>query len=194
MDIGWSYLVLSPVEEAITTLEQSWASLVPQPWTPLLLSILGDVLFERQPDGVFRLNTGTGEVAWIADNSEQFRAAHAIDSVKTWLFLSWLPHSTRREKYRYPGNVIRTPNSLYSLRRNTRSGTLALSLRNRISACQERFTPKSPCCPTDIGCRSKSSPNPSYPIEIERSGISRLSERARSINDPISLAQARRCR
>lgn len=56
MDVDWPDLIFSPDEEAITILEQSWAWLVPKPWTPLLFSILGDVFLERKPDGVFWLN------------------------------------------------------------------------------------------------------------------------------------------
>src|SRR5690242_13671248 len=84
MDIGWAELTISPNDEAVAGLKREWAWLVPEPWHALMFSVFGDAFLERKPEGVFWLNTGTGEVTRIADDVEQFRAALATDLATDW--------------------------------------------------------------------------------------------------------------
>ena len=84
MEIGWSELTFSPDEEAVSTLVTSWAWLLPDAWTPLLFSVLGDVFLEKESGGVFWLNTGAGEITRIADDVAQFRAALGTEIATDW--------------------------------------------------------------------------------------------------------------
>ncbi len=84
MEVGWSELVCSPDDEAVAELKRSWAWLIPQPWTPLLYSVLGDVFLERQRQGVFWLNTGTGEVTRVAEDVQQFETSLRTDLAEDW--------------------------------------------------------------------------------------------------------------
>jgi 8-oxo-dGTP pyrophosphatase MutT (NUDIX family) len=82
--IGWAELTFSPDEEAVSALATSWAWLLPDTWTPLLFSVLGDVFLEKPSGGVFWLNTGTGEVSRVADDADGFRAALGTEVATDW--------------------------------------------------------------------------------------------------------------
>jgi hypothetical protein len=84
MGIGWSDLTFSPDEVAIAALEGAWAWLLPEGWSPLLFSVLGDMFFEQQTVGVFWLNTGTGTASRVAKNVDEFRAALGTEVASDW--------------------------------------------------------------------------------------------------------------
>jgi hypothetical protein len=84
MPIGWSKLTFCPNEEAVAMLRRSWAWLIPAPWKPLLFSVLGDVFLEREPEGVFWLNTGTGEITLVASDTEEFQTALGTEIASNW--------------------------------------------------------------------------------------------------------------
>src|SRR5215472_7191028 len=107
MEIGWPELTISPDDEAVAGLKREWAWLTPEPWQPLMFSVLGDVFLERKPDGVFWLNTGTGEMTRIADDAERFRVALATDLVDSW----FLPPLVARL---YEAGKIPAPGECYS--------------------------------------------------------------------------------
>jgi hypothetical protein len=84
MGVGWSKLVCCSDEAAVAVLRRAWAWLIPEPWTPLLVSILGDVFLAQKPKGVLWLNTGIGEISWVAEDIEQFEAALGTASANNW--------------------------------------------------------------------------------------------------------------
>jgi hypothetical protein len=84
MSLGWSSLTFMPDEEAVKQLHASWYWLLPEPFEPVLFSVLGDVFFEREAGGVWWLNTGTAEVTRVADSMDHFRRQLGADLVDDW--------------------------------------------------------------------------------------------------------------
>jgi hypothetical protein len=64
-------------------LKRAWGWLVPEPWTPLLFSVLGDVFLQKQGK-VYWLNTGTGEIMQVADSTAHFEALLKTDLAVEW--------------------------------------------------------------------------------------------------------------
>ena len=83
MKIGWSQLTFTPNDEAIATLEKSWGSVIGEPFTPLLFSILGDMYYESN-NGVYWLNTGAGGTSRVADSSEEFQSLLGTELIDEW--------------------------------------------------------------------------------------------------------------
>ncbi|ALJ12535.1 T6SS immunity protein Tdi1 domain-containing protein [Sphingopyxis macrogoltabida] len=57
------------VAQAATT---EWSWLVPEPWTPLVCSMVGGVFFEKPNESIHWLDTGTGLVEQVAKNRVEF--------------------------------------------------------------------------------------------------------------------------
>lgn len=84
MDICWRQVTCSPSHEAILALKRSWAWLVPEPWTAVLFSVLGDVFLQQKDGRIYWLNTGTGELTAVADGIEHFESL-----LKTEIAVEW---------------------------------------------------------------------------------------------------------
>jgi hypothetical protein len=84
MAVGWSLLTITPTDEAVQQLIESWAWLLPEPFKPLLFSALGDVFFQSNSGNVFWLNTGTAEVTQVADSPTHFRELLGTEVVAQW--------------------------------------------------------------------------------------------------------------
>lgn len=82
--ISWSDLHFSPNTQAIHSLATSWQWLLPNGFTPILFSILGDMFFQEATEEVYWLNTGTGEVTEVAKSVEQFNELLASDEANNW--------------------------------------------------------------------------------------------------------------
>lgn len=72
MTVAWSSLTFAPSPEALRELQTSWAWLLREPFTPVVFSSLGDVFIELDSGGVWWLNTGTAELARVADSGAHF--------------------------------------------------------------------------------------------------------------------------
>ena len=73
MRITWNELTISPDGVDFNDLLSEWRWLVGQEYQPVIISALGD-LFLRQDDGrIFWLNTGSGELAEVAKDAEEFK-------------------------------------------------------------------------------------------------------------------------
>lgn len=83
----WSDLTMKPDSDAITALRTSWEWRIGGAWSPLLFSIFGDV-FLKTPEGVHWLNTGTGDLAKIADDEGKFCAALGGEDAHDWFLPS----------------------------------------------------------------------------------------------------------
>jgi hypothetical protein len=95
MEICWSEVTCSPSAEATLVLKRAWGWLVPEPWVPLLFSVLGDVFLQK--DGkVYWLNTGTGEITQVADGTEHFEALLQTELAVEW-FMPSLVEELRAE-------------------------------------------------------------------------------------------------
>ena len=82
--ISWSDLHFSPNTQAIHSLATSWQWLLPNGFTPILFSILGDMFFQEATEEVYWLNTGTGEITVVAKSVEQFNELLASAEADNW--------------------------------------------------------------------------------------------------------------
>lgn len=82
--ISWSDLHFSPNTQTIHTLATSWQWLLPNGFTPILFSILGDMFFQEATEEVYWLNTGTGEITAVAKSVEQFNELLASAEADNW--------------------------------------------------------------------------------------------------------------
>lgn len=82
--ISWSDLHFSPNTQTIHTLATSWQWLLPNGFTPVLFSILGDMFFQEATEEVYWLNTGTGEVTLVAKSAEHFNELLASEEANNW--------------------------------------------------------------------------------------------------------------
>ena len=82
--ISWSDLHFSPNTQTIHTLATSWQWLLPNGFTPILFSILGDMFFQEATEEVYWLNTGTGEVTVVAKSAEHFNELLASAEADNW--------------------------------------------------------------------------------------------------------------
>jgi hypothetical protein len=80
----WSDLTFTPDADAVAVLRSSWAWLLPERFSPLLFSTLGDVFFRSGQGEVYWLNTGLGEVVRVADSEDHFRQLLATERVDEW--------------------------------------------------------------------------------------------------------------
>ena len=72
MAIGWFDLVITPSDAAVRQLRSSWGWLIDAEWPPILFSVWGDV-FLRRPNDIVWLNTGMGQLTWVAKDEDEFR-------------------------------------------------------------------------------------------------------------------------
>lgn len=88
MDICWPQVTCAPSHQAILALKRSWAWLVPEPWTPVLFSVLGDVFLQKEDGQIYWLNTGTGELALVADSTGHFESLLKTEIAVEWFIPS----------------------------------------------------------------------------------------------------------
>lgn len=84
MSISRSSLTFTPSDESVQQLVASWGWLIREPFVPVLFSALGDVFFEPDSGGIWWLNTGTAEVARVADTVEQFGELLGTEIADEW--------------------------------------------------------------------------------------------------------------
>jgi Domain of unknown function (DUF1851) len=85
MAITWNDLTFTPDADAIDELATSWAWLIPDAFTPILFTVLGDMFFQPDEGGIWWLNTGTAELTQVADSVEQFNALLRTELAEEWL-------------------------------------------------------------------------------------------------------------
>lgn len=88
MDICWPLVTCAPSHQAILALKRSWAWLVPEPWTPALFSVLGDVFLQKEDGQIYWFNTGTGELALVADSTGHFESLLKTEIAVEWFMPS----------------------------------------------------------------------------------------------------------
>src|SRR5262249_24753547 len=99
----WSDLTFTPDAGAVAALRSSWAWLLPDPFTPLLFSALGDVFLRSEQGDVDWLNTGLGEVSRVADSEDDFQQLLATDRVEKWFLPSLISELHECGKHLSPG-------------------------------------------------------------------------------------------
>ena len=78
-----AHVDLGAVHSALS--EWSWL-LRDEDWKPVLVSASGDVFLARSSGGIFRLDTGSGELSRIAENISEFAfALEQPDVARDWL-------------------------------------------------------------------------------------------------------------
>ncbi len=81
---SWSEVTITPTEEALASLCESWSWLLGESWQPLLFSAIGDV-FLRLPAGtVWWLSTATGSLEQVAGSECEFADLLRGDRVDEW--------------------------------------------------------------------------------------------------------------
>lgn len=80
-----SDLIITPDAEAVEVLRQAWDWLLPEEYTPLLFTAMGDMFYEDTSGEVFWLNTGTGDIEPVAANAEEFRQLIETEAGEDWL-------------------------------------------------------------------------------------------------------------
>ncbi len=68
----WTDIAFFPQGEDLQDAAKAWAWLIPEPWRPLVVSMLGGIFLEKASGGVFWLECAMGTVEPIADSAEQF--------------------------------------------------------------------------------------------------------------------------
>ena len=72
MSISWRDLAFQLEPDVARDAAKAWSWLVPEPWEPIICSVVGGVFLET-PDGtVLWLDTGTGLVEQVAESREHF--------------------------------------------------------------------------------------------------------------------------
>lgn len=89
MSVSWSDLHFSPNTQAIHTLATAWQWRLPNGFTPVLFSILGDMFFQEAGAEVYWLNTGTGGVTQVANSVEHFQEQLGTAIADEW-FMPYL--------------------------------------------------------------------------------------------------------
>jgi hypothetical protein len=82
--IQWSDLHFTPDTQAIHTLATSWQWRLPNGFTPVLFSILGDMFFQEATGEVYWLNTGTGEITLVAKSVAHFHELLESKEANNW--------------------------------------------------------------------------------------------------------------
>ncbi|WP_410210988.1 T6SS immunity protein Tdi1 domain-containing protein [Aquirhabdus sp.] len=85
MSIKWSDLHFKPNDETIQQIVSSWAWLLPESFTPILFSIMGDMFFQSDSSEVLWLNTGTGEITPVANSVDHFNELLNSEIADEWL-------------------------------------------------------------------------------------------------------------
>ena len=72
MTVTWEDVAFQIEPTVARSAASAWSWLVPEPWTPLVCSMVGGLFLEK-PDGVVQwLDTGTGLVEKVASNRARF--------------------------------------------------------------------------------------------------------------------------
>ncbi len=91
---SWSEVTITPTEEALASLRESWSWLLGEDWQPLLFSAIGDV-FLRLPAGtVWWLSTATGSLEQVAASPAEFAEMLQGERADEW-FLPGLVDALR---------------------------------------------------------------------------------------------------
>ncbi|RUW27275.1 MULTISPECIES: T6SS immunity protein Tdi1 domain-containing protein [unclassified Mesorhizobium] len=85
-DVIWQDIAFQFEPDVAHTVAKAWSWLLPEPWTPLVCSMVGGMFVERPNNEVHWLDTGTGLVERVARNrtlfDEMIRISH--DLVDEW--------------------------------------------------------------------------------------------------------------
>ncbi|WP_428627362.1 hypothetical protein [Sphingopyxis sp.] len=86
MTVTWHDIAFQLEQCVAQATATEWSWLVPEPWTPLVCSMVGGVFFEKPNSTVHWLDTGTGLVEQIANNRAEFEVAIKASpaSVEEW--------------------------------------------------------------------------------------------------------------
>jgi hypothetical protein len=84
MSVNWKDLTFEPDADAVQELTTSWGWLLKQPFTPLLFSALGDMVFLNEAGEVFWLNTGTADISKVASSKVEFFELLKTEIINDW--------------------------------------------------------------------------------------------------------------
>ena len=95
MDIQFSDLVINFDGLEDEELTNNWEWLVPEDYTPILISVFGDIFFIDKADKVHWLSTGEGIMEQVAESEDQFRELlQDEEKLEEW----FLPHLVHQLK------------------------------------------------------------------------------------------------
>lgn len=86
MSITWHDIAYQMQPDIADEVSDAWSWLVPEPWEPIICSMVAGVFLETQSDGVLWLDTGTGLIEQVAKSREDFEAIvrSSPDLVDEW--------------------------------------------------------------------------------------------------------------
>lgn len=83
MSVRWADLIFQPDAELSTTAIEAWSWKIDGRWSPVLMTRVGDIFFERA-DGIHWLECATGDVSRVADNEAQLHEQMQSDDGELW--------------------------------------------------------------------------------------------------------------
>lgn len=86
MSITWRDIAFQFEPDVAHAVAKAWAWLLPEPWTPLVCSMVGGMFVERPNNEVYWLDTGTGLVERVAYSRARFEEMIRVspDLVDEW--------------------------------------------------------------------------------------------------------------
>lgn len=86
MSISWREIAFQLEPDVAQAMARAWSWLLPEPWSPLVCSMVGGVFVERPNNHVHWLDTGTGLVEQVAYNRTEFEQMIRVspDLVDEW--------------------------------------------------------------------------------------------------------------
>ncbi len=81
---SWSEITITPTDDAVAQLRESWSWLLGTSWRPLLFSAVGDVFLQLQAGTVWWLSTATGSFEQVAHSESEFISMLAGEQVNEW--------------------------------------------------------------------------------------------------------------
>ncbi|MDX8469585.1 DUF1851 domain-containing protein [Mesorhizobium sp. VK23B] len=86
MSVTWPEIAFQLEPDVAQAAAKAWSWLLPEPWNPVVCSMVGGVFIERPNNGVHWLDTGTGLVEQVAHNRAEFEEMIRLrpDLVDEW--------------------------------------------------------------------------------------------------------------
>lgn len=86
MAVTWRDLAFRLEPDAARDAARAWSWLLPEPWEPIICSMVGGIFLEASNGTVVWLDTGTGLVEQVAESREQFEETcrSSYDVVEEW--------------------------------------------------------------------------------------------------------------
>jgi len=72
MGVSWHDIAFQPGDALAKEMSEAWSWVFPEPWKPIICSMVGGIFLQSEADVVYWLDTGTGLIEQVASNREEF--------------------------------------------------------------------------------------------------------------------------